>query len=57
MNFEEKLKALDTLVASMESGKLDLDQMIKSFEDGRKLVEECRKDLDAIKQKIEKITA
>ena len=57
MNFEEKLKARDTLVASMESGKLDLDQMIKSFEDGRKLVEECRKDLDAIKQKIEKITA
>ena len=39
MNFEDNLKKLEQLVAKMESGDMKLDDMIKAFEEGRKLVE------------------
>jgi len=56
MKFEDNLRKLEELVAKMESDGLDLDTMIKSFEEGRKLVETCQKDLDSIKLRIEKVT-
>ena len=56
MKFEDNLKRLEELVGQMESGALKLDDMIKAFEEGRKLVTECQKDLDSIRQKIEKVT-
>ena len=33
-----------------------LDDMIAAFENGRKLVDECQKDLESIRQRIEKVT-
>ena len=56
MNFEGNLKKLEELVAGMESGDMKLDDMIKSFEEGRRLVDACRKDLESIRQRIEKVT-
>lgn len=56
MKFEDNLKKLEGLVAKMESGTLNLDDMIKSFEDGRALVAVCQKDLESIQQRIEKVT-
>ena len=56
MKFEDNLKKLEGLVGKMESGELNLDEMIKAFEEGRKLVTECQKDLDSIRQRIEKVT-
>lgn len=56
MKFEDNLKKLEGIVDAMESGKMNLDDMIKSFEDGRKLVAECRKDLESVQQRIEKVT-
>lgn len=56
MKFEDNLKKLEELVSKMESGGLDLDTMIKSFEEGRKLVDVCQKDLESIKLRIEKVT-
>lgn len=56
MKFEDNLKTLEELVAKMEGGGLDLDEMIKSFEAGRRLVEVCQRDLDSIRQRIEKVT-
>ena len=35
---------------------MNLDEMITAFEDGRKLVAECQKDLESIRQRIEKVT-
>ena len=55
--FEDNLKKLETLVSKMESGEQKLDEMIKEFEEGRALVAECRRELDSIKLKIEKVTA
>ncbi|MBO4709875.1 MAG: exodeoxyribonuclease VII small subunit [Kiritimatiellae bacterium] len=56
MNFEDNLKKLEQLVAKMESGDMKLDDMIKAFEEGRKLVDTCQKDLESIRQRIEKVT-
>ena len=56
MKFEDNLRKLEGLVGKMESGELNLDEMIKAFEEGRKLVTDCQKDLDSIRQRIEKVT-
>jgi len=56
MKFEDNLKRLEALVAKMESGELSLDDMIKSFEEGRRLVKACQDDLASIRQRIEKVT-
>ena len=57
MKFEDNLKQLESLVGRMESGEMKLDEMIVAFEEGRKLVGECQKDLDSIRQRIEKVTS
>ena len=56
MKFEDNLKKLEGLVGKMESGEMNLDEMIKAFEEGRKLVTECQKDLESIRHRIEKVT-
>lgn len=56
MTFEDRLKKLEALVGRMESGELNLDDMIKSFEEGRKLVADCQKELEHIRLRIEKVT-
>jgi len=56
MKFEDNLKALEGLVEKMESGTMNLDEMITAFEEGRKLVSDCQKDLESIRQRIEKVT-
>lgn len=56
MKFEDNLKKLEELVNKMESGEMGLDDMIKAFEEGRKLVTECQNDLTSIRLRIEKVT-
>jgi len=56
MKFEDNLKRLEELVGKMESGGMKLEEMITSFEEGRKLVASCQRELEDIKQKIEKVT-
>ena len=55
MKFEEKIAALEAVVKKMESGKLGIDEMIESFEKGRKLAHDCQKELESIRLKIEKV--
>ena len=56
-NFEESLKKLERLVGEMESGDLPLDEMMKRFEEGRRLVTFCTAELETIRQRIEKVTS
>ena len=56
MKFEDNLRKLESIVEAMESGQMNLDARIKSFEDGRRLVAECRKDLESVRRRIEKVT-
>jgi exodeoxyribonuclease VII small subunit len=57
MNFEENLAKLEGLVAEMEGGKLSLDDMMKNFEEGKKLVASCTRELESIRQRIEKVVS
>ena len=55
MGFEAALTRLETIVEEMESGEMDLDKMIASFEEGQKLVKLCTAKLNEVEKKIEKI--
>jgi exodeoxyribonuclease VII small subunit len=55
MGFEQALKRLEGIVAGMESGTLDLDKMIASFEEGQRLLAFCSGKLNEVEKKIEKI--
>ena len=55
VDFEKSLERLETIVNEMESGELALEQMIKHFEEGSKLVALCSKKLTEVEQKIEKL--
>ena len=55
--FEEALARLERIVSEMESGDLQLDDMLRKFEEGRKLVQLCSAELESIRQRIEKVTS
>ena len=57
MKFEDNLSKLEALVARMESGEMKLDEMIAAFEEGRRLKDACQKDLEAIRLRIDAVTA
>jgi len=57
MGFEENLAKLEGVVSQMEGGKLSLDDMMKNFEEGRKLVASCTKELESVRQRIEKVVS
>lgn len=53
MTFEDALKRLEELVARMEGGDLNLDDSLRSFEEGVKLTRFCEKKLDEAEKKVE----
>lgn len=57
LKFEDALARLERIVAEMEGGDLPLDDMLKRFEEGRKLVQFCTSELESIRQRIEKVTS
>ncbi len=50
--FEEKVKELESIVSFLEKDELDLEESIKKYELGIKLVNECNAILDATSKKI-----
>ena len=51
--FEETLKKLEEIVTYLESGKADLDTSLAKYEEGVRLLRECRSILNRAEQKIE----
>ena len=52
-SFEESLARLESIVASMESGDLGLDDLIARFEEGPKLIARCQKRLTEVERRVE----
>ncbi|MFH1489639.1 MAG: exodeoxyribonuclease VII small subunit [Pseudomonadota bacterium] len=50
--FEDMLERLEGIVASLESGDLPLEESLKIFEEGMKLVNVCSKKLEEAEQKV-----
>ena len=53
MEFEKKLERLEKIVNQMESGDLNLEESLKSFEEGVRISRECHKELDEAEQKVQ----
>ena len=54
-NFEKSLTELEKIVARMEQGEQNLDDMLKDFERGMILSAECQQSLAQAQQKVEKL--
>jgi exodeoxyribonuclease VII small subunit len=52
-SFEEQLTALETVVERLERGELTLDESVRLFEEGVKLSQACKKELEAAEGRIQ----
>ncbi len=55
--FEENMQRLEQIVRAMERGDVALDESLKLFEEGTKLVQSCGKLLDEAELQVKKIVA
>ena len=53
LSFEEAIARLELLVRRMEEGKLSLEELTASFEEGRRLARICRTRIGRLERKIE----
>lgn len=53
--FEQAMEKLEKIVHELEAGELSLDDMVKKFEEGMKLVDFCTKKLNQVEQKLKKL--
>jgi exodeoxyribonuclease VII small subunit len=53
LTFEEALKALEEIVAKIESGQVPLEKSIEMYAEGIALVKQCRAILDSAESKIQ----
>jgi len=53
LSFEEALQRLETLVESLEEGKLPLEEAIATYEEGSTLRRICEKQLQEAERRIE----
>jgi len=52
-NLEESLQSLETLIERMENGDLGVEESLKEFEQGIKLIQSCQKSLSEAEQRVE----
>lgn len=56
MTFEEKMKRLDEIIEIINSGNIiSLEDSIKYYDEGQKLILELKKELNEAEEKIVKI--
>ena len=55
-NFEESLARLEGLVHEMESGDLPLEDILKKYEEGNRLIKICAAKLNEAEKRIELLT-
>lgn len=54
-SIQSKLTELNEIVSWFDGDEVDIDEAIKKYEQGQKLVEELQADLKSAKNKVEKI--
>ena len=52
--FESRLARLNEIVAKIEGETLPLDEAMKAYEEGKKLIESLQKELKEAEEKVEK---
>ena len=56
-SFESAMERLDEIVASMEGERMSLEDMVRIYEEGVRLLRVCRGRIDTAKRRVEMITA
>ena len=56
MKYEEAIKKLNEIMEKLESGDIPLDKTFEFFEEGKKLLNFCKKQLSEAEGKLLKIT-
>ncbi len=46
MKFEASIKRIDEIISALEDRDISLDDSIKLYKEGAKLIESCKKELD-----------
>ncbi len=57
VSFEAAMERLDEIVSSMEGERMSLEDMVRSYEEGVRLLRVCRGRIDTAKRRVELITA
>ncbi len=57
LGFEDALGRLEELIELIESGEIGLEESLKRYEQGTKLIKRCRAVLDGAQRKIAELTA
>ena len=55
IDFESLLKELESIVEKLEEESINLEDSVKSFEEGVNLVKQCQKQLQDAELKIKKL--
>jgi exodeoxyribonuclease VII small subunit len=56
VSFEQAIQRLEKIVAEMEAAELPLEDVLKRYEEGSRLVRFCSQKLEEAEQKIELLT-
>lgn len=52
LSYEQAFKALEQIVANMESGQLSLEDSMAAYERGNQLLAHCQQSLAAVEQQV-----
>lgn len=55
-NYEKQIIQLENIIRDLETGELPLDEALKQYEQGIKLIRNCQKALNNAEQKIEQLS-
>jgi exodeoxyribonuclease VII small subunit len=55
LTYEQAMERLDALVRRMEQGEVPLEESLKAFEEGQRLVVRCRGILDDAERRIQQM--
>ena len=55
VDFESSLKVLESIVEKLEDENINLEDSVKSFEEGVNLVKQCQKQLQDAELKVKKL--
>ena len=55
MSYNDAMKRIEEIVAALEAGGTSLDETLKMFEEGAKLLKECQQELDQAEKRIDGI--
>tara|TARA_B100000579_G_scaffold352372_1_gene306734 strand:- start:38 stop:307 length:270 start_codon:yes stop_codon:yes gene_type:complete len=55
LNFEDAVERLENIIEKMEGERIPLEELLKDYEEGTKLLNACKEKINVAKEKVEKI--